>query len=296
MSESVEHIPIPTEVETLTDAEVKAAIEEDIVVHNVNERISIPAFGFMAGSNKNQIVALMSNNDENGTLTKKIETLCQKMECSKDMRFENDIIDAAWQEEVVKIIDLLTDGKIENGSLFIEGNVLKLEGTINTQESQDAVNTILDTLKSDTFKVENYAKLLPVATVKTDALENIETTKDVKIQEQKQEVEEKVIPEPKIEKVISQPKPVTVPAKSALKVVEKSLSKATKKIQKSAEKKAVKIKKISKPEVVPEPVMETTLDAEARVRKILGEIKESKLNSGNVAKPHMQTTVEKNDK
>lgn len=284
VSESVEQISNLTKVETLTDTGVASAIpEEDVEVQNANERISIPAFGFMAGAKKNQIVALMSNNDENGTLTKKIETLCQKMECSKDIRFENDIIDASWQEEVVKIIDLLTDGKIESGSLFIEGNVLKLEGTIDNQETQDAVNSILNSLKSDTFKVENYLKLSANATVKKSEIEKEETTKNVEVVEVK-EVKAKVIPEQT---------PVATPAKStAPKVVEKPISKAKKTVKKSVEKKVVKVKTISKPEVVPSAVMKTTLDAETRVRNILSEIKDSQKETGVVANPYMQTTLE----
>ena len=120
--------------------------KEDIVVQNANERISTPAFGFMAGK-KNQIVALMSDNDESGELSKEIDALCKKSECSKDMRYEADIQDAAWQNETVKIIGLLTDGSIENGSLFIENNVLKIEGKIKDKEAQNRLYDILNSVK-----------------------------------------------------------------------------------------------------------------------------------------------------
>jgi len=298
------------------------SIEED-VIQNANERISTPAFGFMAGANKNQIVALMSDNDENGLLSKQIEKLCEKKECSKDMRYQNDIIDASWQKETIQIIELLTDGSIESGSLFIEGNVLKLEGTVNSQKAQDRLNAILSSVKSDTFNIENYSKLSD--NVKKREREIKKEVLVEKIDIKKIEVNKadpKPIVKPKVEKV--KPKPVVkestvstpvVSAKSTMKTaldtqsqitVEHSVDEAipavgivakphmnttgTNKI--STKKRVVKTKSLPKPEIVPAPVMETTLDAEARVRAILSEIKDSSAEVGIVAKPHMETTID----
>ena len=161
---------------------------EDIPKPEIQQRISIPAFGFMS-SDKNQIVALMSDNDENGTLSQYIEELCQKEECVKDMRFENDIIDATWQKEAVKIITLIADKSIKKGSLFIEGNALKLEGEINNQKTQDTLNAILKSLDSDKLKVENYTKLN-------------ESRKEVEKQESP-----KPTPEPVVTKSVEKPAP-----------------------------------------------------------------------------------------
>jgi hypothetical protein len=300
------------------------SIEEDDAIQNANERISTPAFGFMAGINKNQIVALMSDNDENGSLSKQIEKLCEKKQCSKDMRYENDIIDASWQEDTAQIIELLTDGSIDKGSLFIEGNVLKLEGIVKSQKAQDRLNDILNSVKNDTFKVENYLKLsenIQKRDSKTKKEFLVEKT-DIKKVDTKPIIKPKV----KVEKVkpkddVKEPT-VSTPVVSTDSTMETTLDTQSKitvehsvdevipavgivakpriKIaptkKKSTKKRVVKTKPAPKPEVIPVPFMETTLDAETRVRAILSEIKDSKAEVGMVAKPHMETTIDEKDK
>ncbi len=224
---------------------------EDVSQPKTQQRISIPAFGFM-GSKKNQIVALMSDNDENGTLVRYIEELCQKEECIKDIRFENDIMDASWQKEVVKIISLLKDKSIKNGSLFIEGNVLKLEGDIKNKEVQDTLNTILKSLNSDKFKVENYTK-------------TSESIKEIKEQEGA-----KPIFEPEVKKSIVKPTP------EVKKIVIKP------EVKKS-------VKHISKPVSIPKPVLETTYDTSTEITTDHS-IDENIHAVGLVAKPYMTTT------
>jgi len=268
--------PVVAAATTMAEEAVALALEEDkkeevVEVKNATERISTPAFGFMASPSKYQIVALLSDNDEGGKLVKQIDELCKKTECSKDIRFEKDIKDASWQEGVGKIVTLLADGKsIDGGSLFIESNVLKLEGKVTSQQAQDDLTSILDSLKSDTFKVENHFKLSPEATKKEEPKEE-----EVKKEEPKKE-EAKVVKEPtpaptpvKKEEVkpVVVTKPVSTPKPQVIQPVEAEV-------------------------IVAEPVMETTLDAEARVRAILDDIKNNAPETGIVAQPHMETTVE----
>jgi hypothetical protein len=253
--------PVVAAATTITPVIEEEKKEKVVEVKNATERISTPAFGFMASPSKYQIVALLSDNDEGGKLAKQIDELCKKTECSKDIRFEKDIKDASWQEGVGKIVTLLADGKsIDGGSLFIESNVLKLEGKVTSQQAQDDLTSILDSLKSDTFKVENHFKLSPEATKK----------------EEPKEEEAKVVKEPtpaptpvKKEEVkpVVVTKPVSTPKPQVIQPVEAEV-------------------------IVAEPVMETTLDAEARVRAILDDIKNNAPETGIVAQPHMETTVE----
>lgn len=309
MIEAIEKAPILSVPEEESDIEIAPVIhEENEEIKNVNERISIPAFGFMSGVNKSQIVALMSDNDENGSLVNKIETLCQKVECSKDMRFENDIKDAHWQEDAIKIIDLLVDEKIENGSLFIEGNILKLEGTVVDKETEETIKNILENAKSDTFKIENFTKLSPMVVVQEQNSTNDKSIEVDKIENREVKTEESnptpIIPVKSIEPKKSEPvkksttkveneqveNKVVVPIQ-VLKT-SKPINKTTTQVQKQVAQKVVKPKPVPKVEIVPEPVMETTLDAESRVRKILKEIKNNTPESGMVANPAMDTTVE----
>lgn len=232
-------IPIKEEPVIKQDAKVTA------------QRISIPAFGFMSSKKKNQIVALMSDNDENGILAKQIESLCKNKECAKDMRFENDILDASWQEGAVKIIELFTNGDIENGSLFIEGNMLKLEGDVRGYEAQGALNTVLNSLRSDTFKIQNYTK--PVKNT-----QEANTTQPV----------------------VSKPKDV-VKSKDTVKPEVKKTSLTPLKPEKT--------KPTSKPVAIPEPVMETTLDTSTQIT-LEDNIEDNTPQTGLVAEPTLKTT------
>jgi len=185
-------------------------LEKEIVVTEVKEqpevisgRISIATFGFMI-SDKNQVIALMSDNDQNGILFQRIERLCKKEKCIKDMRYGDDIIDAPWQEEAVKIIDLFVSKEIKNGSLFIENNILKIEGSIENPKTKKALDDILTSIKSDKFKIENYSKLVQI-----DSNEEI------------QKATEQIIKnKPEISTTVPVPDPVMV---TTLDVVEKKI-------------------------------------------------------------------------
>jgi len=299
-----------TETETETE-NIPTVIPKEEEIEVINERVATPAFGFMAGAKKNQIVALMSDHDENGTLSKYIEELCQKSECSKDLRYENDIIDAKWQEGVGKIIGLLTDGSIENGSLFIEGEVLKLEGTITSNEAQDMLNAILDSVKSDTFKIENHSKLTANLlkndnskvntveqivkkdlTVKEEKIEKAESTKETN--SSKQEVTqtlETVKPDISPKRVEVSKKEIKKQTIKKSKPIKKSKTKSKRTVHKPVTKKV----RSSEPEILPEPIMETTMDLEEHItaeHSINAEIHAK----GLVAKPYMEITSEESSK
>jgi outer membrane protein OmpA-like peptidoglycan-associated protein len=299
------NMPVPA-----VDKKEEQKREEEIEIINKNERVATPAFGFMAGAEKNQIVALMSDNDENGTISKYIEELCQKSECSKDLRYENDIMDAPWQEGVGKILGLLTDGSIEGGSLFIEGNILKLEGTITSNEAQDVLNSILDSVKSDTFKIENHSKLssnIP-KTEKTEinTAEQI-VKKDLTVKDEKREkenIKDENNSKQNVIQAIEEIKPDIgqEAAKVNKKEIKQQTAKKTDPIKKSktkpkrrAHKPITKKIRVSEPEIVAEPVMETTLDLEDRI-VTQHSIKENIQAEDIVAKPYMKITSEEDYK
>lgn len=312
-AKTVKQVVVP--VEPIPEPATAIPNEEPEAVKKAVERISTPAFGFMSGAKKNQIVALMSDNDKNGILAASIEELCKKEKCSKDMRYENDIIDAPWQEGVIKVIKLLTDKSIEGGSLFIEGNVLKLEGTISSQKTKDTLSDILNSVKSDTFKIENYTKVSPTASEKQDtktAVVDVPKKEAIveKVDKKEQEVQtveptikkikSKPIVKPIVEKAEAKPvsttkiekaeqKPVSVPQvkKAEIKPAPKP------KVKKTKYKPVETIKPISKPDIVAEPFMETTLDDEKQI-SAEHSIYEDIPAKGLVAKPYMKTTSENN--
>jgi hypothetical protein len=129
---------IPTLQETVTN---------DEVINNKGERLSIPAFGFILIKESKQIAAVMSDEDKNGELAQYIDKLCEEQECIKDIKYNSDTKSANWQKETIGIIKLLTDGSINNGSIFIDGNTLKITGNINNQNKKQALDKILENTK-----------------------------------------------------------------------------------------------------------------------------------------------------
>jgi hypothetical protein len=232
------------------------------------------AFGFMTGS-KNQVVGLMSLSDKDGKLAKKVESLCGENNCNKDMRFEKDILEASWQDETVQIVELLTNGGIENGSLFIEDNVLKLEGTVKDKKTESVLASILKSAENKAFKIETHTNVSITKTAPKDITHSVNNVKKVT---------------EKVDLPLAKTKPVEVEAKPKVKQVTKHVPKT---VIKTVRKKIVKKQHVLEKEIVPAAVMETTLDVDARVRAILNDIKSSKPAVGMVAKPHMETTNER---
>jgi outer membrane protein OmpA-like peptidoglycan-associated protein len=145
--------------ENLTQiVETEQTIEKDIVEVISDNRISIPAFGFISTVDKNQIVALMSDHDQDGILAKTIKEICQKQECIKDLSYEKDVIDASWQKPIASIVQLISDKKIKDGSLFVESNTVKIEGKINDKNTSLKVIEAIRKIKEAKLKVENYSK------------------------------------------------------------------------------------------------------------------------------------------
>ena len=232
------------------------------------------AFGFMTGS-KNQVVGLMSLSDKDGKLAKKVESLCGENNCNKDMRFEKDILEASWQDETVQIVELLTNGGIENGSLFIEDNVLKLEGTVKDKKTESVLASILKSAENKAFKIETHTNVSITKTAPSIIIHSVNNVKKVT---------------EKVDLPLAKTKPVEVEAKPKVKQVTKHVPKT---VTKTVKKKIVKKQHVLEKEIVPAAVMETTLDVDARVRAILNDIKSSKPAVGMVAKPHMETTNER---
>ena len=235
----------------------KEAISEEVVIEEVIERISIPAFGFMSSKNKNQIVALMSDNEKDGELSKYLKWLCAKKECSKDIRFENNIMDSSWQKGAVKIIELFEDESISGGSLFIESDTLKLEGKVNSKEAQNRLDLILESLKNTNLKIQSYIKLADFAEQQFKP-QKIETPKVVEVAPTEA---------PKITKVT---KPIV------------------KEVVKPAEVVKPVVRPAPKPEIVPEPFMETTLDVPVQKAVVLDEsvylIEDAQIQLDNILK------------
>jgi hypothetical protein len=157
-----ENLPSIESLELLTKSEQKRTNESNKTVNRLrtfkeahNERISIPAFGFISTYDKYQIVALLSDNDKNRTLSRTIEELCNKSECINDLRYHKDVIDANWQKPISSILTLIATKKIKDGSIFIENNTVKIEGTLYDNSIKKELEVAIQNLYTYKLKVEN---------------------------------------------------------------------------------------------------------------------------------------------
>ncbi len=114
------------------------------------------AFGFMRQGSAYQIVGLLSTLDKNAPLIQYIKRLCKQQICNIDVGYQNDIKDVYWQEDVVGILKLFIAGEIESGSLFIQSDTLKLEGSARDAKSEKRLRKYLTNLKRNGLKIENH--------------------------------------------------------------------------------------------------------------------------------------------
>ncbi len=274
-STKVEEVVVATE--TIDKAPVKEEIKTEsepvVVEKTATKKISIPAFGFMAAE-KNQIIALMSSGDRDGYLAKNIDVICQSHSCTKDLKYDDEVMDAKWQAEAVNIINLMLNGGIKKGSLFIENNTVKIEGAIQNKKTKDRLNSVLMVLKSDNIKVEDKTTFdqksiatkektttpvqtpAPAVAVQTPAPkeERIQSSTPPSIEIDK--TEEKVV---KAKQQLEQNQ--TIEAVAETKEETKTVAEI---VDENTKEEAKVVAKTTETVPVPKPVMETTLDTEPK--------------------------------
>lgn len=169
---------------------LKEDIEEVEIIND--NRISIPAFGFISTVKANQIVAIMSDNDENGSLLKTIEEICSNQECIKDIQYTSDVIDSTWQEPISELLKLMTKNKIKDGSIFIERNTVKIEGSVDNLKVSKEFEKIITQIEAGNLKIENLIiKNYAVNNTKKETKDDNETLKIVGLETNNQKAKEK---------------------------------------------------------------------------------------------------------
>jgi outer membrane protein OmpA-like peptidoglycan-associated protein len=84
-----------------------------------------------------------------------IETYCADRECINDIRFSNDIKTVVWQQNMVSLIQMFEEENIEKGSLYINSNVLHIEGEIATISQKKHLESLIAKLKENGLFVED---------------------------------------------------------------------------------------------------------------------------------------------
>ncbi len=137
--------------ETATAAEADSEHEKPV------ERIVPPAFGILVQHGNIQIAGALADRDRNGTLVRYIEHICKARSCMEDITYHKDVIVARWQEEIVTLLKELGGEKMEDLSLFIENNSIKLQGAAVSAKDTQALQRLLTRLQSMNVKVASPA-------------------------------------------------------------------------------------------------------------------------------------------
>ncbi len=151
---------------------------------------SDPAFGVMFGNQIN-IVGMFAPEAKKKVLIHFIDDLCTDRTCNNDIRFSGDIKEVSWQKDMVALMKMFNEEHIEKGSLYINSNVLHIEGEIESEEQKKQLEKLISQLKSDGVFVEdetiNMMTKVEGITPETDSAKS--STKDV---EKAQNVEKNI--------------------------------------------------------------------------------------------------------
>ncbi len=148
---------------------------------------SDPAFGVAFG-NKINIVGMFAPDAKDKVLIQFIDELCSTQECINDIRFSKDIKSVAWYPSMVSLIQMFYEEQIAKGSLYINSNVLHIEGEIETEDQKKHLEKLIDTLKKDGLFVEDETISMITKVPETEvAAVPSETTEEVSVQEKSSE-------------------------------------------------------------------------------------------------------------
>ena len=308
-----QHVTVPVTsdadhaTKTLRSVEVAASAkvsEEKVAVDTPKETEAVEevekapvTFGYIAHGDKIQIAGLMSRHDETGVLKGYLDRLSQEHNCSVEVDYQNNIMDASWQSSLVDLLELMQSDDFENGALFIESGHITLKGQVQKEDTKKRIADILNQLH------EKGLEIVPSALVKS--------LDHAKLHEQNstamQTISENNISLKSDEANLSSAKKETFPQsqhhrrKSGEvilfhKAKKKEQSRKTKVAKKRSMKKSVQRRKKYQQDIIAPSYMETTIDLERKVksRKVVEDeseivvFEEDKTPDDMIAKPKFQ--------
>jgi len=272
---------VKKEEPTLT--KVTQEVEEPVLPSEKVEK-SDPAFGVMFGEHIN-IVGMFATEAKEKPLLKFIRNYCEDKECINDIRFSDDIKTVKWQEDMIALMQMFDEEHIEKSSLYINSNVLHIEGEIRTVEQKKRLEELIAKLKNDGLFVEDET-----INMMTKVAEEL-TTPDIdeQILEAKKEVLKEENSSSQAQKELETPKE---------EVVEKAVVPKVEKTEASAPVVEVKMQESEKKKEVgmPEPKQDTTTMNKSAIRfddKVKEILPESKKILDKLAEQLKQTTYQK---
>lgn len=115
---------------------------------------SDPAFGMTVDDVVN-VVGMFAPGAKEGRLIHFIDTLCSRKECLNDLRYSDDIKKIGWDKEMIQLIQYMLEAHVEKGSIYVNSNILHIEGKIASEAEKQRLDEIITALKKQGLQIED---------------------------------------------------------------------------------------------------------------------------------------------
>ncbi len=142
--------------------------------HAMTEK-SEPAFGISLGDTVN-VVSMFAPDEKRGALINYIEDLCQQSECLNDLRYSEDIKSSDWDQEMIALIQFFREEHIPKASIYVNSNLLHIEGELKTAAQQAHLREIEARLRQKGLQIADETKRSAAAAEEIEAVQEPEKT------------------------------------------------------------------------------------------------------------------------
>lgn len=165
--QTVEKTPIvnpkPIEIKPVIKPEVKIepkpiVVKQEPKIEENIAKLKEPQFIYSL-KEKTKLSVKLSTNDKTKIFEQFILEYCQSDICVQDLTFEENIKDALWQEDILKIAAFLKDKNVKKSLISINGQNLKLEGRFASKGDKKAFMELLEPYSLEAFKIKNLTTI-----------------------------------------------------------------------------------------------------------------------------------------
>ncbi len=119
---------------------------------------SDPAFGVTVDEPFN-VVGMFAPEAKKSALIKFLDEVCSHKECLSDLRYSDDIKIVDWNEGMIHLIQFMMKEHIQNGSIYVNSNILHIEGRLAGKTQRQKLNEIISMLKTEGLQVEDKTSM-----------------------------------------------------------------------------------------------------------------------------------------
>ncbi|HHD83839.1 MAG TPA: hypothetical protein ENK93_03075, partial [Campylobacteraceae bacterium] len=150
---------------------------------------SDPAFGMTVDDVVN-VVGMFAPGAKEGRLIHFIDTLCSRKECLNDLRYSDDIKKIGWDKEMIQLIQYMLEAHVEKGSIYVNSNILHIEGKIASEAEKQRLDEIITALKKQGLQIEDKTVAAYEQSGTTEAVEVASAIGAVPKKSEKQDITE----------------------------------------------------------------------------------------------------------